>query len=200
MSIPDKIAAATSIIFSPFLVPIATILLIVQRYAVTGLQAFLWATIVILFASLIPVIFIFILFCLGRVDDLHLAVKEQRISPLLFSMVSALIGAGILYLSNAPQEIIWAVMAYVVNGVVFTGITPVWKISFHTGVSAGCVTVLMFLMHAKFGWLFLLIPLIAWARIHRKRHTPLQTTIGALVAVVSTSVVLQLLLTKSYWL
>lgn len=200
MSILDKIAAATSIIFSPFLVPIATILLIVQRYADTGLEAFLWAAIIILFVSLIPIIFIFILFQLGRVDDLHLAVKEQRISPLFFSMISALIGAGILHFINAPQEIIWAAIAYVVNGVVFTAITPIWKISFHSGVSAGCVTVLIFLIHAKFGWLFLLIPLIGWARVHRKRHTPLQTAIGALLAVVSTSIVLQLPAIKSYWL
>ncbi len=200
MSILDKIAAATSIIFSPFLVPIVTILVIVHRYAVTELQAFLWAAIVILFVSLIPVIFIFILFRLGRVDDLHLAVKEQRISPLFFSMVSALIGAGILHLTNAPREIIWAAIAYVVNGIVFTGITLIWKISFHSGVSTGCVTVLMFLIHAKFGWLFLLIPLIGWARVHRKRHTPLQTAIGALLSVVSTSILFQLPVIKSYWL
>ena len=188
----NRIAAATSVVFSPFLVPIATILIIAQNYATTGHQTLLWIVIVITFFSILPVFFIFILFRLGRVSSLNLAAKEQRTSPLLFAMGAAFIGVGILYLVGAPPEIIWVGIAYVVNGVIFVAITQIWKISFHTGVTAGCITVLVLIVHVKFGWLFLLLPLIAWARVRRKRHTLVQTIVGVLIAVVSTVVVLQL--------
>ena len=45
----DRIAAAISVVFSPFLVPIATVLVVAQSYATTGHQAFLWILIVIKF-------------------------------------------------------------------------------------------------------------------------------------------------------
>ena len=188
----DRIAAATSVVFSPFLVPIATILVIAQNYATTGHQTLLWIAIFITFFSILPVFFIFILFRLGRVSSLNLSAQEQRTSPLLFAMGTAFVGVGILYVIGAPPEIMWAGIAYVVNGVIFVAITQIWKISFHTGVTAGCITVLVLIVHIKFGWLSLLLPLIAWARVRRKRHTLVQAVVGVLIAVISTAVVLQL--------
>jgi membrane-associated phospholipid phosphatase len=145
------------------------------------------------FFSLLPVFFIFILFRLGRVSNLNLEVKEQRTLPLLFVIGAACIGLGIFYVIGAPREIIWAGIAYIANGVIFGAITQVWKISFHTGVFTGCVTVLVLILHdARFAWLFLLVPLIAWARVRRKRHTLVQTVVGALIALINTVVVLRL--------
>ena len=55
-----------------------------------------------------------------------------------------------------------------------------------------CVTVLVLILHdAWFAWLFLLVPLIAWARVRRKRHTLIQTVVGAVIALINTVVVLQ---------
>ena len=145
------------------------------------------------FFSLLPVFFIFILFRLGRVSNLNLEVKEQRTLPLLFVIGAACIGLGIFYVIGAPREIIWAGIAYIANGVIFGAITQVWKISFHTGVFTGCVTVLVLILHdARFAWLFLLVPLIAGARVRRKRHTLVQTVVGALIALINTVVVLRL--------
>ena len=145
------------------------------------------------FFSLLPVFFIFILFRLGRVSNLNLEVKEQRTLPLLFAIGAACIGLGIFYVMDSPREIIWAGVAYIVNGVIFGAITQVWKISFHAGVYTGCVTVLVLILHdARFAWFFLLVPLIAWARVRRKRHTLVQTVVGALIALINTVVVLRL--------
>ena len=126
-------------------------------------------------------------------SNLNLEVKEQRKLPVLFAIGAACIGLGIFYAIGAPREIIWAGIAYIANGVVFGAITQVWKISFHTGVFTGCVTVLVLILHdARFAWLFLFVPLIAWARVRRKRHTLVQTVVGALIALINTVVVLRL--------
>lgn len=190
----NRIAVTISVLFSPFLLPIASILLIVRASVATMQQGLLWMVIVILFAGVLPMLYIFILFRLGRLSDVRLTVREQRANPLRFSLVSALVGSGILHLLNVPQEIVWLCIACVINGLVLTLITQVWKISFHSGVAAGCMTGLATLISSQFIYLFILLPFIAWARVHRKRHTFLQTIIAAPIAIANTVVVLQLAL------
>ncbi len=190
----DRIAVTISVLFSPFLLPIASILLIVRMSVTTVQQGLLWMVIVILFASMLPMLFILMLFRFGQLSDFRLTVREQRAKPLMFSLVSALVGSGILHILNAPREIIWLCIACVINGVVLTLITQVWKISFHSGVAAGCMTGLVTLISSQFVYLFILLPFIAWARVHRKRHTFLQTIVAAPIAIANTAVVLQLAL------
>ncbi|RKU10305.1 hypothetical protein C6502_12195 [Candidatus Poribacteria bacterium] len=190
----DRIAVTISVLFNPFLLPLASILLIVRTSVATTQQGLLWMVIVILFASVLPMLFILLLFRLGQLSDFRLTVREQRAKPLIFSLVSALVGIGILYFLNVPREIVWLCIACVINGLVLTLITQVWKISFHSGVAAGCMTGLVTLISSQFVYLFILLPFIAWARVHRKRHTYLQTIIAAPIAVASTAVVLQLAL------
>lgn len=187
----NRIAVTISVLFSPFLLPIASILLIVRSSVATIQQGLLWMVIVVLFAGVLPMLFIFILFRLGRLSDVRLTVREQRAKPLMFSLISALAGSGILHLLNVPQEIVWLCIACVINGLVLTLITQVWKISFHSGVAAGCMTGLATIISSQFVYLFILLPFIAWARVHRKRHTFLQTIIAAPIAIANTAVVLR---------
>lgn len=190
----NRIAFTISVLFNPFLLPLVSILLIVRMSVATTQQGLLWMVIVVLFASVLPMLFILILFRRGQLSDFRLTVREQRAKPLIFSLVSALVGIGILHILNVPREIVWLCIACVINGVVLTLITQVWKISFHSGVAAGCMTGLATLISGQFVYLFILLPFIAWARVHRKRHTYLQTIIAAPIAVASTAVVLQLAL------
>lgn len=188
----DRIAVAISIIFSPFLIPIPTILLLAWTYANSLQQVMLWMLVVSVFASVLPSVFILALVRSGRLSDLHLAVRKQRLAPLYFSLVSTLVGIIVLQSIDAPSQIVLPCIAYAINGVVFTAITHRWKISFHCGSAAGSITVLMLLVDAKIAWLSLLLPLIAWARVHRKRHTILQTVAAALIAAAGTVLVLQI--------
>jgi len=52
------------------------------------------------------------------------------------------------------------------------------------------VTALAYIVTPKMALLFLLIPLVAWARIQRKRHTLIQTLAGAIIAVIITKLTL----------
>ena len=97
-----------------------------------------------------------------------------------------ILGTIILYWVGANQSIIWVCQVFIVNSVVFSVITPLWKISFHTSVATSCIIVLMLLVNLNLVWLFLLLPLIAWARVYRARHTLLQTVAGTLLAAVNT--------------
>ena len=189
LTIPACIAWATSVLFSPFLVPIATAAGVVQKHA-DPQNALRWLVIVILFVTVLPVLSIAAMVRCAKVSDFHLQNREERLLPLCCTLISMIVGTVLLHRLGAAREIVWAGVAYITNSVIFSAITPMWKISFHSSVATGCVTVLVMLVNPQFGWLFLLIPLIAWARVYRKRHTLLQTIVGAVLAIGNTTLVL----------
>jgi membrane-associated phospholipid phosphatase len=190
-TIPARIAWGISVLFSPFLVPIATAVGVIQKHAAPQ-NALRWLAIVVLFVTVLPVLSIAVMVRYAKVSDLHLHNREERLLPLCCTLVSMVVGTVLLHQLGAAREIVWAGIAYIVNSVIFSAITPIWKISFHSSVATGCVTVLVMLVNPQFGWLFLLIPLIAWARVYRKRHTLLQTVVGAVLAVGNTVFILYL--------
>lgn len=186
-----RLAWCVSVVFSPFLVPVATAIGVVQKHAVPE-DLLRWLGIVVLFVTVLPALSIAVMVRFSKVSDLHLKNREERFLPLCCTLVSMIVGTFLLYQLGAAREIVWAGVAYVINSVIFFAITLMWKISFHSSVATGCVTVLVMLVNPQFGWLFLLIPLIAWARVYRKRHTLLQTVVGAVIAVGNTTLVLHL--------
>ena len=188
-TIPAGIAWGTSVLFSPFLVPIATAVGVVQKHAAPQ-NALRWLAIVALFVTVLPALSIALMVRFAKVSDFHLQNREERLLPLCCTLVSMIIGTVLLHRLGAPSEVVWAGVAYISNSLIFSAITPIWKISFHSSVATGCVTVLVMLVNPQFGWLFLLIPLISWARVYRKRHTLLQTVVGAVLAVSNTFLVL----------
>lgn len=191
LTIPACIAWCTSVLFSPFLVPIVTAAGVVQKHA-DPQNALRWLVIVVLFVTVLPVLSIAVMVRCAKVSDFHLQNREERLLPLCCTLISMIVGTVLLHRLGAAREIVWAGVAYITNSVIFSAITPIWKISFHSSVATGCITVLVMLVNPQFGWLFLLIPLIAWARIYRKRHTLLQTVVGAVLAVGNTVLVLQM--------
>ncbi|MCH8292524.1 hypothetical protein IH992_15635 [Candidatus Poribacteria bacterium] len=186
----NRLAALISLIFSPFLVPIAGTLVAVHAYARTGLEFVRWSLISIAFSTGLPFVLIVVLVRLGMLSDMHIAIKEQRPGVLTLGLASALCGTFILHVIGAPKAIVWLGITYAINGVVFLVLTQMWKISFHTGVTAGCVTALTLMVNSNFAWFFLLLLPIAWARIYRKRHTFIQAIAGGGLAVIVTKLVL----------
>ena len=190
---PEWVALGTSVVFSPFIVPIVTAVIVIQKYAMTRQDVLLWLGIVTLFVTVLPIVGIVLLVRFSKVGNLHLHAKEERLIPLCFIVLSMISGTIILYKIGATEKIILACIAYIANGIVFSAITPLWKISFHTSVTTGCIMVLVFLVNTSFIWFFLLIPLIAWARIYRERHTFLQTAVGTILAIINTALVFHFL-------
>jgi hypothetical protein len=58
-----------------------------------------------------------------------------------------------------------------------------WKISMHMAGVGGFSIALVFVFGAAAGWAFLSLPLVAWARLHRRKHTPAQLAAGAIAGI-----------------
>lgn len=185
-ALPGRVALGISVFFSPFIVPIVTVFFIVNEHANTFQEVFLWVAVISTFVTVLPMLAILLLLRFSKVSNFHLHEKEERLLPLCITCISMVLGTILLYKLGASKKVVWVCLAFIVNSIVFSLITPFWKISFHTSVTTGCIIVLVLLIDVKLLWLFLVIPPITWARVYRKRHTFLQTVAGVVLAIINT--------------
>jgi len=68
-------------------------------------------------------------------------------------------------------------------------ISSFWKISLHMVGVGGFSMALVFVFGAPALFAFLSLPLVAWARWQRRKHTLAQLTVGALAGVLMTAFV-----------
>jgi membrane-associated phospholipid phosphatase len=97
-----------------------------------------------------------------------------------------------LYLGEAPHTIWQLALVYACLGVTMFTISNFWKISLHMVSVGGFASLLVYVFGPGVWWLFLGLPLVAWARLYRRKHTPAQLFAGALAGILITALVLTL--------
>jgi len=177
-----RIAKLASNILNPFLVSLVIILLLSFESASGTLDALKWSLILVAI-GILPV-FLTIIYSVrkGRLDSIFPNIRQQRTRFYLLSSVCAAAGYAVLHYFKAPLMLRAAFATGISTVAVFMGINLWWKISLHTAFVAALATVLILL----YGWIaaisIVLVPLIAWARIELKQHSPAQVIVGALLA------------------
>jgi hypothetical protein len=183
----DHFAYWLSQITSPFVVGLGVFGYVSLSTAPTVTEGLQWLT-VIGVGLLVPFVFIWWGVKTGKLTDLHVSRRSERLVPLLVGLI-ALGGmlAGLLLLS-ASRSLVATLVAVVVSYALATLITQVakYKISLHIDSAAGAVTVCCLLVSPVFLALSPLVVLIAWARWKLEAHSPLQAICGATLAVAVT--------------
>ncbi|MDD1775243.1 MAG: PAP2 family protein [Methanobacterium sp.] len=169
------------------------IFLVLNYYLLTGSE-FIKATVVCLFfAALLPSIIAY-LWVKNKKLEIDMPNKEDRLYPLLWIILSYLMGVVVLYLMTAPAIITLLMFCYFSNTLVVLVISLFWKISIHSVGIAGPVAFLIYVFGYP-GLIFLvLIPLIMWSRLILKRHTLNQVIAGAILGFILTSAQIYLVL------
>jgi membrane-associated phospholipid phosphatase len=170
----------------------ALVLLVAWESAPSTAEAVRWGAIAALFVSVIPFVYIVRGVRRGGLTDHHVGVRQQRPVPLLVGVASMVVGLIVLVIWGAPRDLIALVAALAIGLAAALLVTLVWKLSIHAAVVSGAVAMLVFV----FGpWSLVaapLVPLVCWARVAVRAHTPAQTlagaVLGATVAVVMFSV------------
>lgn len=140
-----------------------------------------WLWIYLGIAIFLPVAFVGGLMRRGRVSSADLTRREERFWPYGATLVCMTTSWGVLNWGGAPSLMSAAAGASVVQLCVLSVVTLRWKISLHGAAIAAGVTFAWLAAGHSTAPLFLLVPLIAWARVRLRRHTWLQTAAGALV-------------------
>lgn len=117
------------------------------------------------------------------VSDWEMSKREERLAPYGITLVCWLIGLILVHRWGNDFLLNLGLTFYLValSGSV---ITVFWKISVHTAATTSVALVLNFLFNWQFPWLYVVIPVVAWARWQRQKHTISQLMGGFLLSLV----------------
>lgn len=120
----------------------------------------------------------------GDFSDDDVSHRSERTGLYLVSILSTIVGSGLLYLLGLPTIF----LRLLVTAVAVTGICMLinfrWKISVHSASIATLATLATIFLQGMGIVLWLCATVVGWARIRTGNHTPMQVLAGWLVAVV----------------
>lgn len=173
----DVTARALTEVGAPWVVNIVASMIMGVAVGAPG-----WGVFVAVCAGVVPMGVILAGMRRARIGDHHVTRIDERHLLMVVLLVVVLGGLVVQIVAHAPIEMIAFMSAGLVALLVAAVITSLfhWKVSVHTGVSAG-VTVVLALAVSPW-WLLTLVltPLIGWSRVHLGDHTRGQVVGGAL--------------------
>ena len=187
----EKIARWVSDYFSPPVMAAASLLLI-AIYAGTYI---IWRSISVflLIGIGLPTLYVFWLVKKKMVSDFHIPIRSQRIRPMVFMLVTTVITLFLLIGLHTPRFVMILSLAAFGQLIIIFVITLKWKISGHAA-AVSTFSALCWLFYGSLaGLVFILIPIVIWARLRLKRHTPLQTLGGTVLGLLTLVVTIYIL-------
>ncbi len=117
--------------------------------------------------------------------------EGQRNLAFILSLTGYIIGVVVGQVGHAPILILYLFWGYLLSGSTLALINRVlhYKASGHACGLAGPITFLVVVSGGRLWYLFLLMPLVFWARIKQDRHTVGNMLAGTLAGVLPTAIV-----------
>jgi membrane-associated phospholipid phosphatase len=126
-----------------------------------------------------PILYLIALLRRGTVSDLDVQIRTERWRPLLAAQLGMAVALGLFIVYGAPPLMVALAGGLLAYTALAFGITLWWKISMHAAAAAAIAALVVTQVGAPAFPLLAGVPLMAWARIRLKRHTPAQTIAGA---------------------
>ena len=177
-------------VFSPLIIPtygMAIAMWLTPLRTIPESSRLIFTLLIACITGLIPLVFIIVLMRVGKVADMDISNRHQRMAPLMVALICYLFASWILQRAHAPAWLslffCGAAIAVAVAGI----ITPFWKISAHTTSIGGLVGLLAWLAVAGIADVnamamltagILLAGLMGTSRLILRRHTIGQVTAG----------------------
>ncbi len=178
----QRLAKLTSNILNPFLVSFSIIVLLSFESSAGFTDAIKWSLISVVI-SVLPV-FTFVVYLVHNkeIDGIFINLRHQRNRIYVLAIGCAIVSCIVLIILEAPKLLIATFVSGLAAIVIFMAINLSWKISLHTAFVTASVIILIIVYGAIVALTALLVPLVGWARIEMKLHSPAQVATGALLA------------------
>ncbi len=184
-------ARVISNLLSPPMVWSILVFFIAFHYAENRLQGLMWALTYGILVCLMPILFIAWRVHGGKISDLHMKERQERIVPFAVSIVCAILAWEVLRLMNAPSILPLIAAVTLVELIVMLVITFAWQISMHAmSISVAVVATGIVFGAAPALFVSPLLPIVGAARLRLERHTLAQVVAGAIVGALIPLVVL----------
>src|SRR5574341_751133 len=190
----DRFAELVSYVFHPLLVVIPTLVIAMTRLGSTLLEAIFWTILAIAIVNLPMALLLYWGVRSGKYTDASVSIREQRTSIYAVGGTCLVILLVVLIIGKAPVVIIACLASAVIATALGYWINRYTKLSLHSAAMAGCTAVLLWTAPLVGVIMAIFAPLVGWARIRLKHHTPVQILIGWMLSMICVFVVFQLML------
>ena len=190
----DRFAELVSYIFHPLLIVIPTLVIAMVSLGSTLGQAIFWTVLSVVIVNLPMALLLFWGVRSGKYSDASVSIREQRTSIYAVGGTCLVILLAVLVIGKAPVVIVACLISAVIATALGYWINRYTKLSLHSAAMAGCTAVLLWTAPLIGVIMAVFAPLVGWARIRLKHHTPVQILIGWMVSMVCVFVVFQLML------
>ncbi|OGH06565.1 MAG: hypothetical protein A2171_02855 [Candidatus Levybacteria bacterium RBG_13_35_9] len=182
------IAKIISTVLNPLVILSVLPFLLLYRSSSNFQMSIFWETISLIFLG------IFSAFVLGGVylgyfSDLDISNRKQRISLLSFALLLSAVYIGFLYFFNAPKILFVVTFGLMLGLWAAEIINKKFKLSIHVAAITGFASFLVLAHGFQYIGAYLLVPLVAWARIKTRNHSLYQTIAGAVFSLLLTLVI-----------
>ena len=182
------IAKVVSFFLGPVFILLPIPYILVERFTQDYFYALKWT--IFSYAFILAVaLFVIIGVFLGVFSNFDVSKRQQR--PLLFSFSAFAIFCYLLslYILDGPKVLFIAIFAIILGLIVIVIVNKWIKASIHMASATSVLLFVGIVYKGYFLLLLMLLPLLAWARVKTKEHTPLETVIGSVLGIVITLVV-----------
>jgi membrane-associated phospholipid phosphatase len=190
----DRFAELVSNIFHPLLIVIPTLVIAMVQLGSTVWEAIFWTVLSIAIVNLPMAVLLFWGVRSGKYSDASVSIREQRTSIYAVGGTCLVILLAVLIIGKAPVVIIACLVSAILATVLGYWINRYTKLSLHSAAMAGCTAVLLWTAPLIGVVMAIFAPLVGWARIRLKHHTPVQILIGWTVSMICVFVVFRLML------
>ncbi len=180
----DRLARWVSILFDSSVLSIPIFLAF--GWIEAGPSGLGWAILILIIVTGIPLAYLVIGLKRGWVSDLEMTRRSERPRFILISLGSDILALLVLNVLHGPHLLNVIVLTYFCLAITMLTISRFWKISLHMAGVGGFSTALLYVFGAPMLCAFLSLPLVAWARLHRRKHTPAQLVAGAITGALVT--------------
>jgi len=145
--------------------------------------AFAWTAFTVLISVALPILYLTVQLRRGVISDWHISRREERVQPalLLMAILAAIAPLLVLWRLAGPRTLQAVFASGVVLVFVTIAITFFWKISQHVMGITSVATMLTLILGPFAAPTFLLVPVVAWARVAVGAHTRAQAIVGGLI-------------------
>lgn len=173
----DRLARWVSILFDSSVLSLPIFLAF--GWIESGTSGLGWAILILIIVTGIPLAYLVIGIKRGWVSDLEMTERSERPRFILISLGSDVLALLILRILHGPHLLSVIVLTYFCLAITMLTISSFWKISLRMAGVGGFSIALLYVFGIPAIWAFLSLPLVAWARLHRRKHTPAQLVAGA---------------------
>jgi membrane-associated phospholipid phosphatase len=190
----DRMAEIISYVLHPLLIVIPTLVIAMVRLGSTVWEAIFWTFLSIVIVNLPMALLLFWGVRSGKYSDASVSIREQRTSIYAVGGTCLVILLAVLIIGKAPVVISACLVSAVLATALGYWINRYTKLSLHSAAMAGCTAVLLWTAPLIGLVMAIFAPLVGWARIRLKHHTPVQILIGWMVSMICVFVVFRLML------